>query len=62
MAGSSRSSSAGTRTVTVDEAFLRRSITNPMDQVVRGYPPAMPRIPLTDQELNEVVRYIKTLN
>jgi cytochrome c1 len=30
--------------------------------VVRGYPPAMPRIPLTDQELNEVVRYIKTLN
>jgi cytochrome c oxidase subunit 2 len=50
------------RTITVDEAYLRRSITNPMGQVVRGYPPAMPRIPLTDQELDEVVRYIKTLN
>jgi cytochrome c oxidase subunit 2 len=50
------------RTITVDEAFLRRSITNPGDQVVRGYPPAMPRVPLTDQELNEVVHYIKTLN
>ncbi len=51
-----------TRTVTVDDAFLRRTITNPADQVVRGYPPAMPRIPLTDQELDDVVRYIKTLN
>jgi cytochrome c oxidase subunit 2 len=49
------------RTITVDEAFLRRSIRNPMDQVVRGYPPSMPQIPLTDQELNEVVRYIKSL-
>lgn len=50
------------RSVMVDEAFLRRSIRNPMDQVVRGYPPSMPRIPLTDPELDEVVRYIKTLN
>jgi cytochrome c1 len=30
--------------------------------VVRGYPPAMPLTPLTEQELSEVVRYIKTLN
>jgi cytochrome c oxidase subunit 2 len=50
------------RSITVDDAFLRRVITNPTGQVVRGYPPAMPRTPLTDQELNEVVRYIKTLN
>ena len=50
------------RTITVDDAYLRRSITNPMDQVVRGYPPAMPKTQLTGQELNEVVRYIKTLN
>ena len=50
------------KTITVDDAYLRRSITNPMAQVVRGYPPAMPLTPLTEQELNEVVRYIKTLN
>jgi cytochrome c oxidase subunit 2 len=50
------------RTVTVDETYLRRSITDPMAQVVRGYPPAMPLTPLTDQELSEVVRYLKTLN
>jgi cytochrome c oxidase subunit 2 len=45
----------------VDDAYLRRSITNPMDQVVRGYPPAMPQTPLTERELDEVVRYIKSL-
>jgi cytochrome c oxidase subunit 2 len=50
------------RTLTVDDAFLRRSITNPMDQVIRGYPPAMPQTPLTEQELNAVVGYIKGLN
>jgi cytochrome c oxidase subunit 2 len=49
------------KTITVDDAYLRRSITNPQDQVVRGYPPAMPQVPLTEQELNEVVRYIKSL-
>jgi cytochrome c oxidase subunit 2 len=49
------------KTITVDDAYLRRSITNPMDQVVRGYPPAMPQTALSEQELNEVVRYIKSL-
>ncbi len=50
------------RAVVVDEAHVRRAITDPMDQVVRGYPPAMPKLPLTDQEVSEVVSYIKTLN
>jgi cytochrome c oxidase subunit 2 len=49
------------KTITVDDAYIRRAITRPMDQVVRGYPPAMPQTPLTEQELNEVVRYIKSL-
>jgi cytochrome c oxidase subunit II len=50
------------RTITVDDAYLRRSITDPAAQVVRGYPPAMPKTALTAQELDEVVRYIKTLD
>lgn len=50
------------RQVTVDEAYLRRAITSPMEQVVRGYPPAMPQTPMTEQELSEVVRYLKSLN
>lgn len=49
------------KVVRVDDAYLRRSISNPMDQVVFGYPPAMPKTPLTQQELDEVVRYIKSL-
>jgi cytochrome c oxidase subunit 2 len=54
---------AGTmKSITVDDAYLRRAITNPMDQVVRGYPAAMPQTPLSPQELNEVVGYIKSLN
>jgi len=54
---------AGTmKVVQVDDAYLRRSITNPNDQVVRGYPNAMPKTQLTEQELNEVVRYIKSIN
>jgi len=50
-----------TKTVTVDDAYLRRAITNPMEQVVRGYPPAMPQTALSEQELNDVVHYIKGL-
>ncbi len=52
----------GYKRITVDDAYLRRSITSPMEHVVRGYPPAMPPTALTEQELNEVVNYIKGLN
>jgi cytochrome c oxidase subunit 2 len=53
---------AGTpQTVTVDEAYLREAILNPMAQVVRGYPPAMPQTPLTAPELEDILRYLKTL-
>lgn len=50
------------QTIRADEAYLRQAITNPMEQVVRGYPPAMPKTPLTEQELDQVVGYLKTLN
>jgi cytochrome c oxidase subunit 2 len=50
-----------TKTITVDDDYLQRAITKPAEQVVRGYPPAMPLTPLSEQELTEVVRYIKTL-
>ncbi len=49
------------RTVTVDEAYLRRAITSPMAEVVRGYPPAMPDTPLDPKELDEIVSYLKSL-
>ena len=53
---------AGTmKIIRVDDAYLRRSILSPGEQVVRGYPPAMPQTTLTEQELNDVVSYIKSL-
>jgi len=50
-----------TQVVTVDEAYLRQAILNPADQVVRGYPAAMPVIKIEPNELGEVVAYIKNL-
>jgi len=49
------------RTVTMDEARLRLAIREPLRELVKGYPPVMPSIPLTDRELTEIVTYIKTL-
>jgi len=49
------------RTVTVDEAYLRRAIETPNDEVVEGYPPFMPETELEPAELDAIVSYIKTL-
>lgn len=49
------------RTVAADEAYLRVAIQEPMKDVVKGYPPAMPPAPLTAQEVAEMVTYLKTL-
>jgi len=45
----------------VDEAYLQRAIQEPNAEIVKGYPPAMPPVRLTDQELEEVIAYLKTL-
>jgi hypothetical protein len=29
--------------------------------VVKGYPPVMPKIPLTDQKISEIFAYLETL-
>jgi len=50
-----------TRTVTVDEEYLRLAIQSPAGQVVRGYPPAMPALKLEPGELGDVVGFIKNL-
>lgn len=46
-------------TVVVDEAYLRRSITDPDAQVVAGFNPIMPRVHLSDDELDDVVAYLR---
>jgi mono/diheme cytochrome c family protein len=47
--------------VVVDEAYLVESILKPMEQVADGFPPAMPPLPLTDEEVQQLIAYIKTI-
>ncbi len=46
-------------TVLVDDAFLRSFIRNPQSRDIKGFPNVMPPIPLTDDELDALVAYIK---
>jgi len=46
-------------TALVDEAYLKAFIHDPAARVVKGYAPIMPKIDLTDQELAELIAYIK---
>ncbi len=47
--------------IIADEAYLRSSINQPQLQVVKGYAPAMPALPLTDEQLDQLVAYLKSL-
>lgn len=47
--------------VVVDEAYLRKSIKEPMADIVKGYTPSMPQLNLSDDEISDVIEYIKTL-
>jgi len=47
---------------TVNEEHLRTAILSPRDEILKGYPPAMPTVRLSPGELATVVSYLKTLN
>ncbi len=49
------------RQLVADEAYLRKSISDPAADIVVGFPPVMPRIEVTDQEVSALVEYIKGL-
>jgi mono/diheme cytochrome c family protein len=49
-------------TVTVDEAYLKRSIADPSAQVHAGFNVSMPENELTEEEIDKVVTYIVSLN
>jgi cytochrome c oxidase subunit 2 len=48
-------------TVIVDEAFIRKFISEPNVVHIEGYPPIMPKISMTNEELTALVDYIKSL-
>lgn len=61
--GTSRPVEAG-GSVTADENYIRESILNPRAEIVATYQPVMPSYKgqLTDEQIDSLVAYIKTLN
>jgi len=49
------------QTITVDEAYLREAIVKPDAQIPEGYEDLMTKAELTDQEVDQMVDYLKTL-
>jgi cytochrome c oxidase subunit 2 len=49
--------------VKVDDAYIRESILQPQAKIVTGFPPTMPSFSgqISDQEIDEVIAYIKSL-
>jgi cytochrome c oxidase subunit 2 len=47
--------------VIVDEAFIRKFVSEPNVVHIEGYPPIMPKISMTNEELTALVVYIKSL-
>ena len=48
-------------TVTADEDYLRRSITDPAAQVVAGYQPTMPTVTVTAAQLDQLIAEMEAI-
>ena len=46
------------RETIVDKAYIRRAITNPTSEYPEGYQPTMPTMPLSEEEVDALVRWI----
>jgi cytochrome c oxidase subunit 2 len=49
------------QTLVVDEAYIRNYILHPNVDVIKGFQPIMPVVPMTDDEINSIVSYLKEL-
>ena len=47
-------------TLVIDETYILNSITDPMAQARKGYPKAMLEVELTDEDLTDLLNYIKS--
>lgn len=45
----------------VDDAYIKESIQTPMKKVVKGFAPAMPQLPVSEEEIAQIIAYLKTL-
>ncbi len=53
---------AGGRSVTADDAYLARAITDPDTEVVKGFVAIMPSYELTEREVADLVAYLRALS
>ena len=51
----------GEKNIVVDAAFIRGHILQPQSAAVKGFPPVMPTIPMTEEELTTIVAYLETV-
>jgi len=49
------------RDIVADEEYIKRSIKDPQADLVKGFPPIMPVLQLSDKEINEILEYLKKL-
>jgi cytochrome c oxidase subunit II len=49
------------KTIVVDDAYFKSSILEPMKDVVKGYPPAMPPQQFNDNQFQSLIMFVKTL-
>jgi cytochrome c oxidase subunit 2 len=47
-------------TARVDEAFLKGEIREPQTRLVKGFPPVMPKLDLSDEDVAALVDYIRS--
>lgn len=52
----------GGKRVLVDDAYVTRSIQTPGAEIVKGFPDAMPQLPLTDAEIQDLIAWLKSLH
>ena len=50
------------REITIDRPYLRRSLNEPAADIVKGFQPLMPPLPLTPQEVEDIIDYIVELD
>ena len=48
-------------TKVANEQYLEEAIREPGEEIVKGFPPAMPEQPLTAAEVHALVAYLETL-
>lgn len=48
-------------TITANDNYLRESIVDPSTKIVTGFDDVMPKPELTDQEVDQIMEYLKTL-